>query len=93
MPLQAPSCGYVSSLLSFVVLILSTGLPDCKYPHLSISHLTRAQVFVATTWSIIFTNNPTSLGWFPFHPPLQSFAIACFTYGTSLLARTHVPPR
>ncbi|PIL23848.1 hypothetical protein GSI_13599 [Ganoderma sinense ZZ0214-1] len=40
-----------------------------------------AAVFVVATWTIVLTNNPTSLGLFFFHPILQSLSIAMFTYG------------
>jgi cytochrome b-561 domain containing protein 2 len=39
------------------------------------------QVLLLSTWSIILTNDPTSLAWFPFHPTLNSLAVLCFTYG------------
>lgn len=45
-------------------------------------------VFVLTTWVIIFTNDPMSLGWFTFHPILQTSALACFTYGILTLQPT-----
>ncbi|KAI9569040.1 hypothetical protein HD554DRAFT_2021107, partial [Boletus coccyginus] len=48
-------------------------------------------VFALSTWAIIFTNDPTSLGWFAFHPLLQSLAIGCFTYGISTLQPTSQP--
>ncbi|KIJ60625.1 hypothetical protein HYDPIDRAFT_138830 [Hydnomerulius pinastri MD-312] len=48
-------------------------------------------IFVITTWILIFSNNPTSLGWFAFHPILQSSAIACFTYGILTLQPTSQP--
>ncbi|KAI6151003.1 hypothetical protein BKA82DRAFT_4122753 [Pisolithus tinctorius] len=48
-------------------------------------------VFVLVTWGIVFTNNPASLGWFAYHPILQSSAIACFTYGILTLQPTSQP--
>ncbi|KAG6333980.1 hypothetical protein ID866_5103 [Astraeus odoratus] len=53
--------------------------------------LTAVVVFVVTTWIIVFTNDPASLGWFTFHPILQSSAIACFTYGILTLQPTSHP--
>ncbi|KAH7889930.1 hypothetical protein F5I97DRAFT_1934732 [Phlebopus sp. FC_14] len=50
-----------------------------------------ALVFVVSAWSIVLSNNPTSLGWFAFHPILQSSAIACFTYGILTLQPTSQP--
>ena len=34
-----------------------------------------------STWAIVLTNNPTSLGLFFFHPILQSLSIPMFAYG------------
>ncbi|KAI6116901.1 hypothetical protein EDD16DRAFT_1693168 [Pisolithus croceorrhizus] len=50
-----------------------------------------ALVFVLVTWGIIFANDPMSLGWFTYHPILQSCAIACFTYGVLTLQPTSQP--
>ncbi|KAI6129172.1 hypothetical protein EV401DRAFT_1853068 [Pisolithus croceorrhizus] len=52
---------------------------------------TTDQVFVLVTWGIIFANDPMSLGWFTYHPILQSCAIACFTYGVLTLQPTSQP--
>ncbi|KAH7921729.1 hypothetical protein BV22DRAFT_1132012 [Leucogyrophana mollusca] len=48
-------------------------------------------VFVLCTWGIVLSNNPTSLGLFPFHPILQSLALLCFTYGILTLQPTSQP--
>ncbi|KAG1749085.1 uncharacterized protein EDB91DRAFT_1344748 [Suillus paluster] len=48
-------------------------------------------VFVCITWFIVFTNDPTSLGWFSVHPVLQSLGIGCFTYGILTLQPTAHP--
>lgn len=47
-----------------------------------------AAVFVVSTWAIVLTSNPTSLGLFFFHPILQSLSIAMFTYGILTLQPT-----
>jgi len=39
----------------------------------------------------IFSNDPKSLGWFAYHPPLQSLAIVMFTYGILTLQPTSQP--
>lgn len=41
------------------------------------------QVIMATTWTIVLMNVPMQVGWFAFHPPLQSLAILLFTFGMS----------
>ncbi|KAG1835731.1 hypothetical protein EV424DRAFT_21757 [Suillus variegatus] len=48
-------------------------------------------IFVCVTWFIVFINNPTSAGWFPVHPLLQSLGIGCFTYGILTLQPTAHP--
>lgn len=48
-------------------------------------------VFVLVTWGTIFANDPKSLGWFAYHPILQSCAIASFTYGILTLQPTSQP--
>lgn len=77
-----------------------TGI-TCRHQHLSVvvslqpadSHLfNQIQVLVLSTWTIILSNDPKSLGWFSFHPTLNTFAIACFTFGpfiTVSFARTN----
>lgn len=45
-------------------------------------------MFVVSTWAIVLTNNPTSLGLFFFHPILQSLSIAVFIYGILTLQPT-----
>ncbi|KAJ2916838.1 hypothetical protein MD484_g3597, partial [Candolleomyces efflorescens] len=34
-----------------------------------------------STWIIIFTHNPTKLGWFAPHPLLQTLGLSLITYG------------
>ncbi|KAG9318240.1 hypothetical protein JVU11DRAFT_321 [Chiua virens] len=48
-------------------------------------------VFVVTSWAIVFSSDPGSLGWFKYHPLLQTLAIACFTYGILTLQPTSQP--
>jgi len=48
-------------------------------------------VFLITTWIVILSNDPKSLGWFPFHPLLQSLSLALFTYGILTLQPTSQP--
>ncbi|KAH0830374.1 hypothetical protein J3R83DRAFT_1768 [Lanmaoa asiatica] len=48
-------------------------------------------VFALATWAIVLSSDPTSLGWFTFHPLLQSVAIGCFTYGILTLQPTSQP--
>jgi hypothetical protein len=48
-------------------------------------------IFVCITWFTVFTNNPTSMGWFPIHPLLLSSGIGCFTYGILTLQPTAHP--
>lgn len=38
-------------------------------------------MFLLGTWLITFVANPIKLGWFFWHPILQSLSIAAFTYG------------
>ncbi|TFK25039.1 hypothetical protein FA15DRAFT_668912 [Coprinopsis marcescibilis] len=40
------------------------------------------------TWVFILTHNPTSLGWFAFHPLLQTLSLALLTYGIVTLQPT-----
>jgi hypothetical protein len=47
--------------------------------------------FVLSTWVIILSNDPASLGWFRFHPLLQSLSIGCFIYGILTLQPTSQP--
>jgi len=53
--------------------------------------LTSALVLVLSTWTIILSNDPKSLAWFAFHPTLNTFAIACFTFGILTLQPTSQP--
>jgi hypothetical protein len=53
--------------------------------------LTSALVLVLSTWIIILSNDPKSLGWFAFHPTLNTFAAACFTFGILTLQPTSLP--
>jgi len=48
-------------------------------------------VFFITTWIVILSNNPKSLGWFPVHPLLQSLSLSLFTYGILTLQPTSHP--
>ena len=41
------------------------------------------QVVMAVTWTAVLMNGPLSMGWFAFHPPLQTLAVLLFTFGTS----------
>lgn len=45
-------------------------------------------IMLIYTWILILANNPFSLGYFAFHPPLQILAIACFGYGILTLQPT-----
>jgi len=46
---------------------------------------------VLSTWTIILSNDPKNLGWFSFHPTLNTFAVACFTFGILTLQPTSQP--
>ncbi|KLO17146.1 hypothetical protein SCHPADRAFT_183058 [Schizopora paradoxa] len=48
-------------------------------------------VFLIGTWLVIFTNDPSSLGLFAGHPPLQTLAITCFAVGIMTLQPTSQP--
>jgi len=48
-------------------------------------------VFVLVTWVVVLSNNPTALGLFAFHPPIQTLAIASFTCGILTLQPTSQP--
>jgi len=48
-------------------------------------------VFLMTTWVVILSNDPKSLGWFPFHPLFQSLSLSLFTYGILTLQPTSRP--
>ncbi|EJD06983.1 uncharacterized protein FOMMEDRAFT_17434 [Fomitiporia mediterranea MF3/22] len=43
------------------------------------------------TWILVLSNNPSKLGLFAAHPPLQTLAIACFGLGILLLQPTSQP--
>ncbi|KAF9001940.1 hypothetical protein BDQ17DRAFT_1390890 [Cyathus striatus] len=43
------------------------------------------------TWITVFINDPTSSGWFALHPPLQTLAVALFSYGILTLQPTSQP--
>lgn len=51
------------------------------------SNETRYQVLMGTAWSVILLNDPTSKGWFAFHPLLVTLALALATYGMSFRAQ------
>ncbi|EIN07682.1 hypothetical protein PUNSTDRAFT_53081 [Punctularia strigosozonata HHB-11173 SS5] len=44
-----------------------------------------------TTWLLVIFNDPSSVGWFALHPPLQTFALAAFTLGILTLQPTSQP--
>jgi len=48
-------------------------------------------IILTTTWVVVFTNNPKSLGWFAPHPVLQTLALLFFTYGIMTLQPTSQP--
>ncbi|KZT03516.1 uncharacterized protein LAESUDRAFT_729101 [Laetiporus sulphureus 93-53] len=50
-----------------------------------------AGALVIMTWVMVFLNNPMSLGWFFWHPTLQSLAFGAFTYGILTLQPTMQP--
>ncbi|PFH49118.1 hypothetical protein AMATHDRAFT_5206 [Amanita thiersii Skay4041] len=49
-------------------------------------------ILLLASWLGILTNDPTSFGWFAFHPLAQSTALAVFTYGILTLQPTSQPP-
>jgi len=53
--------------------------------------LTSAFILVLSTWTIILSNDPKNLAWFAFHPSLNTFAVACFTFGILTLQPTSQP--
>ncbi|KAI0064692.1 hypothetical protein BV25DRAFT_1800427 [Artomyces pyxidatus] len=50
-----------------------------------------AQVLAVVTWISVLSNDPGSLGWFAFHPTLNTFAVVCFTLGILTLQPTSQP--
>jgi len=48
-------------------------------------------IFVLTSWVMVLASGPSSLGWFAFHAPLQSLALALFTAGIVTLQPTSQP--
>ncbi|KAF8577242.1 hypothetical protein K439DRAFT_1365103 [Ramaria rubella] len=50
-----------------------------------------ATLLVVLTWAAILGNNPKSLGFFAYHPPLQTLAIATFVFGILTLQPTSQP--
>jgi hypothetical protein len=48
-------------------------------------------VVLVTTWVVILSNDPKSLGWFPLHPLLQSLSLSLFSYGILTLQPTSQP--
>jgi len=48
-------------------------------------------LFLVTTWFLVFSHNPYQLGYFAFHPTLQSLSIALFTLGILQLQPTATP--
>ncbi|XP_006458301.1 hypothetical protein AGABI2DRAFT_115313 [Agaricus bisporus var. bisporus H97] len=53
--------------------------------------LTGVAILVLTTWFIVIFNGPSKLGWFAFHPLLQTLALGSFTYGILTLQPTSQP--
>jgi len=53
--------------------------------------LIAASTLLSITWIIILTSNPFSVGWFAFHPPLQTLAMFIFTFGILTLQPTAQP--
>jgi hypothetical protein len=53
--------------------------------------VTSILVLLITTWVVVLSNNPKALGWFSFHPPLQSLALCLFTFGILTLQPTSQP--
>ncbi|KAJ7632228.1 hypothetical protein FB45DRAFT_911852 [Roridomyces roridus] len=53
--------------------------------------LTGAGVFTAVTWVVVLLNNPLNVGWFAFHPTLQSLSLLLLTYGILTLQPTSQP--
>lgn len=47
--------------------------------------LTLFQTIVVVSWAMVLMNSPGQVGWFAWHPPLQTLAIFAFTFGTSFL--------
>ncbi|KZT74199.1 hypothetical protein DAEQUDRAFT_721082 [Daedalea quercina L-15889] len=50
-----------------------------------------AGIFLLGTWVITFVSNPVQLGWFFWHPILQSLSICLCTYGIVTLQPTSQP--
>jgi len=50
-----------------------------------------AIAIVICTWVIVFSNKPFTLGWFFWHPILQSLSIMFFTFGITTLQPTALP--
>ncbi len=78
----------ISPLLTFCHDPLLASLLDISICRLSFPHSLHAshpfneiQVLVLSTWTIILSNDPKNLAWFSFHPTLNTFAVACFTFG------------
>ncbi|TFK42764.1 hypothetical protein BDQ12DRAFT_719608 [Crucibulum laeve] len=53
--------------------------------------LAGALTILTTTWITVLSNNPTAVGWFAFHPLLQTLAIFLFVYGILTLQPTSQP--
>ncbi|EIM90210.1 uncharacterized protein STEHIDRAFT_137702 [Stereum hirsutum FP-91666 SS1] len=56
-----------------------------------IAAIVSAGVLVLFTWAIVFYNDPIALGWFSYHPMLQTLAIFAFTIGILSLQPTSQP--
>ncbi|RDB21344.1 hypothetical protein Hypma_011416 [Hypsizygus marmoreus] len=53
--------------------------------------LSAVAVLVTVTWIVVLHNNPTTVGWFALHPPLQTLSLSFFTYGILTLQPTSQP--
>ena len=96
LPISSYSCVWRSSLVCPLIgfpSLRQTGFILCKRLRCLFIHVLSCltshgpQAFVLSTWVIILSNDPASLGWFRFHPLLQSLSIGCFIYGKYSTAR------
>jgi len=51
--------------------------------------LVGAVAFTVVTWRTVLGNGISGAGWFALHPPLQTLAVLCFTYGILTLQPTN----
>ncbi|KAG6854956.1 hypothetical protein C0991_009779 [Blastosporella zonata] len=47
--------------------------------------LVSVSILAIVTWIAILSHDPSSEGWFAFHPTLQTLALVLFTYGARML--------